>query len=103
LSGREYKGRRIVLWPVNIDSEATIREGRKIPKREAVPSPRLDEIVKAAAALGLDPIVEEKAYPRLWYRERARVSVLKRGSKRETLAAIAREVLRQRSTRRHAA
>ncbi len=97
MSSREYKGRRVVLWPVNIDSTATIREGRKIPKSEAVPQPRLDEIVRAAESLGLDPIVEDKAYPRSWYRHARRVSVRKTGSKRSTLLEIAREIRRLRS------
>ena len=97
MSSRDYKGRRVVLWLVNIDSTATIREGRKIPRSEAVPQPRLDEIVRAAESLGLDPVVEDKAYPRSWYRQTRRVSVRKVGSKRRTLPEIAREARRLRS------
>ncbi|MEB2836399.1 MAG: signal recognition particle protein Srp19 [Desulfurococcales archaeon] len=97
MSSRDYKGRRVVFWPVNIDSSATTREGRKIPRSEAVPQPRLDEIVKAAESLGLEPIVEDKAYPRSWYRQTRRVSVKKIGSKRRTLLEIAREIRRLRS------
>jgi signal recognition particle subunit SRP19 len=99
LSSREYRGKRVVLWPINIDSEATIREGRKIPKTAAVPRPRLEEIVKAAANLGLEPLVEEKSYPRRWYEQDKRVSVLKKSSKRETLKAIALEIRRLRRER----
>ncbi|MEB3851555.1 MAG: signal recognition particle protein Srp19 [Desulfurococcales archaeon] len=96
MSSREYRGRRVVLWPVNIDSTASIREGRKIPRSSAVPKPTLDEIVRAARELGLDPIVEEKAYPRAWHSERRRVSVVKVGSKRRTLRELAEAVRRMR-------
>lgn len=99
MSSREYRGERVVLWPVNIDSEATIREGRKIPRAAAVPRPRLEEIVKAALNLGLEPVVEEKSYPRRWYEQNRRVSVLKMQSKRRTLLAIALEIRRLRRER----
>ncbi len=97
---REYRGRRVVLWPVNIDASASRGEGRKIPLRYAVRRPRVEEIVEAARRLGLNPVVEDARYPRAWWRERQRIVVDKRGSKLETLKLIAEEVKRIREERK---
>ncbi len=102
MTSRDYRGKRIVVWPVNIDANATIREGRKIPLSKAVPRPAIEEIVRAANSLGLNPEVEEKAYPRRWHSERRRVVVDKRGSKRITLILLAEAVRELRRHRKHA-
>lgn len=92
MSSREYKGRRIVVWPVNLDEKASRGMGRKIPKSKAVASPKIQEIIEAARLLGLNPEIEEKAYPRAWWMYTVRVVVDKRGSKRRTLLAIAEKI-----------
>ncbi len=97
---REYRGKRIVVWPSYIDSSKSRGKGRKIPRRDAVPRPRVEEIVEAAERLGLNPEVEEARYPRAWWEDRRRVIVDKMGSKLETLRAIAREIRRLREERR---
>ncbi|KSW11846.1 signal recognition particle [Pyrodictium occultum] len=97
---REYKGRRVVVWPVYIDSSASRGEGRKVPLRDAVRKPRVEEIVKAAQRLGLNPEVEEARYPRSWWENTKRVVVDKMGSKLNTLKAIAAEIRKLREERR---
>ncbi len=89
---KEYKGKRIVLWPINIDSTASRTEGRKVPLRDAVRKPRAEEIVEAAQRLGLNPVTEKSRYPRKWWEQTTRVIVDKVGSKLDTLKTIAREV-----------
>lgn len=89
MSSRDFKGKRVVVWPVYLDSNASRGMGRKIPKSRAVPNPKIREIVEAARSLGLNPVVEEKAYPRGWWTYTERVVVDKIGSKRRTLLAIA--------------
>lgn len=100
MAGRERKGKRVVVWPVNIDTNASRGEGRKVARSVAVPSPRVEEIARAAEELGLNPEVEDRAYPRLWWRERRRVVVDKAGSKLETLRLLARKVAELRERRR---
>ncbi len=90
--GRDRRGKRIVLWPVNIDEDATISDGRKIPKKDAVKKPSIDEIVRASSLLGLNPEVEYSSYPRNWMNYNKRVVVDKVASKRETLKLIAGKV-----------
>ena len=73
-----------------------------MPLREAVRKPRVEEIVEAARRLGLEPEVEDARYPRRWWEYSKRVIVDKRGSKLETLRAIAAELRRLREERRRA-
>ncbi|HIQ24321.1 MAG TPA: signal recognition particle protein Srp19 [Pyrodictium delaneyi] len=97
---REYRGRRIVVWPVYIDSTASRGEGRKISLRDAVRKPRVEEIVEAAKRLGLNPEVEEARYPRSWWENTRRVIVDKMGSKLATLKALATELRKLREEKR---
>ncbi len=97
---REYRGKRIVVWPAYIDASLSRGEGRKLPLRDAVRRPRVEEVVEAAERLGLHPEVEESPYPRRWWDQKRRVVVDKAGSKLETLRAIAAEVKRLRDEKR---
>jgi signal recognition particle subunit SRP19 len=99
MSSRELKGKKIIIWPVYIDSSKSISEGRKIPLKYAVKNPTLDEIVEAAKILNLNPIIERKSYPRLWWSERVCVIVDKIKSKRTTLIEIAETIKKLRESR----
>ena len=98
---REYRGERIVLYPAYLDKRLSRRLGRRVPRDLAVLSPRLEEIVTAAEELGLDPIVEEdKAYPRVWFRSKGRVIVLRKYTKQETLRMISSKIIELRRRKR---
>ncbi|MEN2999015.1 MAG: signal recognition particle protein Srp19 [Acidilobaceae archaeon] len=100
MSSRELKGKKIVIWPSYLDEGASRGRGRRVAKELSVRRPAVEEIVQAARLLGLNPELEEKAYPRAWWEEKARVAVDKRGSKREVLRSIALKV--QELRRKHA-
>jgi signal recognition particle subunit SRP19 len=89
---RDYKGKKIIVYPQYIDSTKSRSEGRRIPRNEAVAKPRIEEIIRAAEELGLNPILEaEASYPREWWVS-GRVIVDKIGSKIKTLRIIARKI-----------
>lgn len=90
------------MWPTYLDSNATRSMGRRVPLSVAVSSPTVDEIVRAAQLLGLNPVVEEKAYPRAWYQDRARVVVDKKYGRSKTLALIAAKIRELRASKRQA-
>ncbi len=92
MSSREYKGKKIVVWSAYIDLTLSRSRGRKIARKHCVKKPRIEEIIKVAEKLGLNPIVEEAKYPRLWSEYQKRVLVDKRDSKIKTLIMIAEEV-----------
>ena len=84
---------KATIWPANLDSNKTEKQGRKIPKKNAVNTPKLREISRAASKLGLNPEVENnKAYPKSWWENSGRVIVDKNQSKREILIKISNTI-----------
>ncbi|MCE4629059.1 MAG: signal recognition particle subunit SRP19/SEC65 family protein [Desulfurococcales archaeon] len=98
---REYKGERIAIYPSYLDKKLPRRLGRKVPIDVAVENPRIDEIVKVASELGLDPYVEEdKTHPRTWYRYPGRVIVRKADSKIRILKMIS-QLIKDKYRKKH--
>ncbi len=81
-----------VIWTVNVDKKKTRAEGRKIPKRFAVPNVKLNELVEACKELGISCRAEEKKYPRCWWEEGGRIVVEKRGTKTGMMVEIAQKI-----------
>ncbi|MDD1775597.1 MAG: signal recognition particle protein Srp19 [Methanobacterium sp.] len=80
---------KATIWPANIDLKKTEKEGRKIPRKYAVNSPKLREISRAASKLGLNPEVEnDKSYSKSWWENSGRVVVDKKQPKRDILIKI---------------
>ncbi len=87
-----------IIWPVYIDSEKTKKDGRKISRKDGVPSPKLREISNAAKKLNLNPKVENnKSYSRSWWESSGRVIVDKNIPKRELLIKISNMIKGMRS------
>ena len=92
--------RECVIWTVNVDSKKTRAEGRKIPRRLAVPNVKLNELVEACKELGIPFRAEEKRYPRCWWEEGGRVIVEKRNTKTKMMVEIARKIAEIRERKR---
>jgi len=89
---------RTTIWPVYIDSKKTKKEGRRISRENAVSSPKLREITKAAEKLHLNPEVEKyKSYSRSWWESSGRIIVDKNTTKMETLIKISNMIRGMRS------
>ena len=89
---------KMVIWPANLDSTKTRRSGRKIPKAQALQSPRLDELREAANTLSLEhePITG-KSRPVTWWERGGYLIMSKSSHKSEVLRSLANEVRKQRS------
>ncbi|WP_456468597.1 signal recognition particle subunit SRP19/SEC65 family protein [Archaeoglobus sp.] len=81
-----------VIWTVNLDSKKSRSEGRRIPRRLAVPNVKLNELVEACKELGIPFRVEEKKYPRCWWEEGGRVVVEKKNTKTRMMIEIASRI-----------
>jgi signal recognition particle subunit SRP19 len=91
---------KMVVWPANIDSTKSRRSGRKLPKGQALQSPRLEELREAANKLSIDhESVPGKSRPRSWWEKGGYLIVPKSTRKTELLRSLASEVRRERSTR----
>jgi signal recognition particle subunit SRP19 len=81
---------RIVIWPIYFDSRISRNGGRRVSRRGAVKSPRLDEIAEAARVLNLNCTIEDtKAHPAAWWEKHGRVLVKKTDASK---SSILREV-----------
>jgi signal recognition particle subunit SRP19 len=101
VSSREYEGERVIVYPEYLDSTLTSREGRRLSRKYCVNRPTVEEIVEAAERLELNPMVEEKHYPREWWRRRGRVVVDKKEySKITVLKLIGEELKRMREEKK---
>ncbi len=90
---------RVVLWPRYFDARHSRREGRRVPRSLAVPSPELEELVRAVDRLGLGYEVEEQAaHPAEWWAPKGRVLVDKRMPKSRLLRLVGEELRRARSS-----
>ena len=91
---------KMVIWPANLDSTKTRKSGRKLPKGQALQSPRLEELSEAAKTLSIDnEIIPGKSRPRSWWERGGYLIVDKSTRKSEVLRSIASEVRKQRSMR----
>ncbi|MEA3324278.1 MAG: signal recognition particle subunit SRP19/SEC65 family protein [Euryarchaeota archaeon] len=77
---------RIVIWPIYFDSRLSRNDGRRVSRRSAVKSPRLDEIAEAARLLNLDCTVEvKKAHPAAGWEKQGRALVKKAGASKSSI------------------
>jgi signal recognition particle subunit SRP19 len=91
---------KIVIWPAYLAAGRTRQEGRKVSRKNAVKSPKIEEIEKVARILNLEPEVEiEKAYPKTQWEKGGRVLVDKGGRKGVIMTEIANGIrdLREKS------
>ena len=87
------KQNKIVLWSVYFDSSKTRNEGRRVPKKLAVSSPKLEELQRAAKKLGLQSeAVFDAVYPSAPSRKTGLLMLPKTESKGNILKKIAKEL-----------
>lgn len=88
------KQNKIVLWPVYFDSTKTRLEGRRVPKKFATPSPKLEEVLKAVEKVGLQPeMLPDAAHPGAPWQKTGLLVVPKKDFKVKILRKIAKELL----------
>ena len=86
------------MWPIYFDKRRSRGDGRRVAKDIAVPNASIEEIMKAAKKMGLNPQKEDKAYPGRWWKKEGRVIVDKIGKKTKILRDIATEIAKNRET-----
>jgi signal recognition particle subunit SRP19 len=80
---------KITLWPPYFDSNKTRKEGRRVSKETAVPTPKLEEIHEAAKSLNLAcEMIQNASHPK---NSRQRIGLV-RVSKKETKTKIIRKI-----------
>ena len=88
---------KMVIWPANLDSTKTRKSGRKIPKGQAIQSPRLEELDLAANSLSIEhEKTPAKSRPTTWWEKGGYLIVNKTTRKPETLRSLASEIRKHR-------
>lgn len=90
-----------MIWPIYLDKEKSLNEGRKISKEYAVSEPRIKEIIKATQKLRYKYEAEEdKAYPGEWYNKSGRVIITSDESKKEILINLSNTIKEMREMKK---
>ena len=86
------KKNKIFLWPVYFDAKKSRANGRRVPKKLAVPDPKLEELQVVVKRLGMQPeMISEAAHPGSSWRRTGLLVVIKKESKSKILKRIAGE------------
>jgi len=89
---------KIIMWSAYFDSAKTRKDGRRIPKSLAVPSPKILEIKDAAEKIGLEcELVPDAGYSKTSWLKAGMLLVKKNEAKEQIIRKIAKELLRIRS------
>jgi len=90
---------KTVIWPAYFDSTKTRKNGRRVQKSLAVPSPRILEIKDAAEKLGLEhELIADAGYPKTPWLKTGALLVKKKETKDQTIRRIAKQLNKIRST-----
>jgi|Deesub1362A_J573_1020465.scaffolds.fasta_scaffold04332_3 signal recognition particle subunit SRP19 len=89
---------KIIVWPVYFDSTRTRNEGRRLPKKFCVPSPKIGELKEAVRRIKLQhDVVLDVAHPKMPWIRSGMLLVVKKRSKNALLQRIATELLKVRN------
>jgi signal recognition particle subunit SRP19 len=87
------KQNKIFLWPIYFDANKSRADGRRVPKKLAVSTPKLEELQIAAKRLGLQPeTISDAAHPSSPWQKTGLLVAPKKESKNKTLKRIAEEL-----------
>jgi signal recognition particle subunit SRP19 len=89
---------KAIIWPAYFDQTKTRKKGRRVPKKMAVQSPKILEILEAAQKQGLrNELVVTAGYPKTPWSKTGMLLVEKKGSKEQVINQIAKQLLKTRS------
>jgi signal recognition particle subunit SRP19 len=83
-------GTERILYPCYFNGALSRAEGRRVSKKHALKSPKVQEIERAARTLGISQIVfEPNSHPAHWSRREGRIRVHWEGGKELLIRKIA--------------
>jgi signal recognition particle subunit SRP19 len=86
---------KAIIWPVYFDQNKTRKEGRRIPKNQAVQQPKIFEIKEAADRLGIQNEINLEAhYPKMHWAKTGMLIVEKREAKEAIIQKLAKQLIK---------
>ncbi len=94
--------KEVRVWSSYFDQTLSRKYGRRLPRELSVPDPKPTEVLEACKSLGYECEIEEKRYPRAWYKPSALVVVRvpRDVSKYEVVKSIGRRLVEMRAKSR---
>jgi signal recognition particle subunit SRP19 len=84
---------KAIIWPIYFDINKSREEGRRVPKSQAVVSPKIAEVKEAADKLGLENELNVEAhFPRAPWLKSGMLVVEKRESKEAVIRCLAKQL-----------
>jgi signal recognition particle subunit SRP19 len=89
---------KAIIWPVYFDINKSREEGRRVPKNQAVMSPKILELKEAADKLGLQNQMNVDAhFPKAHWVKSGMLLVEKQEAKEAIIKKLAKQLLKIRS------
>ena len=89
---------KAIIWPAYFDQTKTRKNGRRVPKNMAVPSPKIEEISEAAKKVGLkNEVVATTGYPKTPWQKTGCILVEKKTPKEQIIKKLAKQLVKARS------
>jgi signal recognition particle subunit SRP19 len=89
---------KAIIWPVYFDCNKTRKEGRRVPKSQAVQAPKILEIKEAADKLGLQNEANLEAhFPKMPWAKSGMLLVEKNEPKEKIIQKIAKQLVKIKS------
>lgn len=89
---------KAIIWPIYFDQAKTRKEGRRVPKNQAVQMPRIVEIQQAVETLGLENEMRLDAhFPQMPWAKTGMLLVEKKEAKETIIRKIAKQLLKIKS------
>lgn len=86
---------QVIIWPVYFDVNRSREEGRRVPKAQAVQSPKITEIQEAATKMGLAYEINLEAHhPKYHWAKTGMLIVEKREAKEVLLKKFAKQLIK---------
>ena len=89
---------KAIIWPVYFDINKSREEGRRVPKSQAVISPKIVEIKEAADKLGLENEINLEAhFPKMHWSKSGMLLVEKNEAKEAIIKKLAKQLVKIKS------
>jgi signal recognition particle subunit SRP19 len=89
---------KAIIWPIYFDVNKSRKDGRRVPKNQAVISPKIAEIKEAADKLGLENEVNLEAhFPRMPWAKSGMLMVEKNEAKGDIIQKLAKQLVKIKS------
>lgn len=89
---------KAIIWPIYFDQAKTRKDGRRVPKNQAVQSPKITEIQQAVDRLGLrNELRLDAHFPKIPWAKTGMLLVEKKEAKEKIIQKIAKQLIKIKS------